>query len=178
MMRANHSLALSGNNLIIFGGNYLKKAFNDVSTFEVGLSFLSSPLPFFSSLFLKKFPFLFFSSSITTSSPILSDPLSLFTHTLSLHHSGVSVQYASHHRHPSLSSLVTHRTRNRRSHVRIWRDRREEVLQRHVHTQHEDVGVGESGDEEQHRASCRLCIVCGWRTHLRLLWRRGQWVPS
>ena len=37
MMRSNHSLALSGNNLIIFGGNYLKKAFNDVSMFEVGM---------------------------------------------------------------------------------------------------------------------------------------------
>jgi hypothetical protein len=37
MMRSYHSLALSKNELIIFGGSYLKKAFNDVSTFDTGV---------------------------------------------------------------------------------------------------------------------------------------------
>ena len=37
MMRSDHSLAINGKQLIIFGGCYLKKAFNDVSVFDTGL---------------------------------------------------------------------------------------------------------------------------------------------
>ena len=34
MMRNNHSLAIKANQVIIFGGCYLKKAFNDVAVFD------------------------------------------------------------------------------------------------------------------------------------------------